>query len=444
MAMVACTVLLTYSRGGLAALAVAVAVAAALLPGGGRAAAAALAGAAGAALPAAHALTHPAMSTDAVAVALREDAGLGFGWRLLAGVALAAALAHALPGLAARAGLDRPRRARAAALACAGLAALGAVAFVAAPQGREWLGDRWAEARGDQDGAIANDPERVLSTAGNQRADWWGQAWRGFTDSPVIGQGAGGFRLVHLRERTEPRDRLITTEPHDVVLRTLSGTGLVGFALLAALAGAVALALRRALADRSARAGLAAPAAVLAAFALQSAIDWSWAIPALAVPAFAAAGVVLAAGAPGGDPRAGRRPGPMATALMAGAGLLLAVSALMPWWSTSLADRADAALADGRPARAVELAEAAHARNPLSLDPLHVKAAALTAMGDDARALGTYRQMTRVQPDNPLAWRLLARVYRDDPRARAAWERVRALSPLDRDAAAHLDGARAP
>ncbi len=62
-------------------------------------------------------------------------------------------------------------------------------------------------------------------------------------------------------------------------------------------------------------ADIGVPFAILAAFTLQASVDWSWEIPALTVPAFAAAGVVLAAAAPGdragrpARPRAARRPG---------------------------------------------------------------------------------------------------------------------------------------
>ena len=55
----------------------------------------------------------------------------------------------------------------------------------------------------------------------------------------MIGQGAGGFPLVHLEERRASDNALNTRESHGVVLRVLSGLGLVGLAMLLALIAAV-------------------------------------------------------------------------------------------------------------------------------------------------------------------------------------------------------------
>jgi len=116
---------------------------------------------------------------------------------------------------------------------------------------------------------------------------------------------------------------------------------------------------------------------------------------------FAAAGVLLAAGRPGRIV-ASRRPGGPAVAALGVAVVITMGSALMPWWSVRLTDRADAALAAGDPATALQRADAAATRNPLALGPLRMRAAALSALGDRARALGTVIRMTEVQPGNPL------------------------------------------
>lgn len=438
LAAVGVVVLLTYSRGGIMAGALACAVALAVLPHRGRGLAALAAGAAGAALPAAYGLTAPELTTDQLPVAVRESAGLQFGWRLVVGLAVGAALAWVLPRAAARVGLEGRRARRAGVIALTVLVVGCLVAAVGTGAGRDWVGDRWTEVRGEGGDAVANDPGRIVNASGNQRAAWWGQAWRGFLDAPLTGQGAGGFRLVHLQERRIDNDRLLTVEPHDLVLRTASGLGLVGVLLLAALIAGVVWAVLRAMVDDP-RPELALPLALLAAFALQSCIDWTWAVPALTIPAFAAGGVVLAAAAPG-VARGARRPGGPAAAGIAALALVAAVSALLPWWSVRLTDQASAALADGRPRLALQKAEEAQARNPLALDPLRMKAAAYTALGRPARAYGAYIEMTRVQPDNPAAWRALARFLGNDPRAVGAWREVLRLDPRDGDAAAEIGG----
>jgi len=432
MALVVTTVLLTYSRGGLLSLLMAVGVTIAFLPGRRDGAAAAAGGALGALLPAAYALTEPLLSTDQVPTALREGAGAQLGWRLAVGVAVGAVLA---PGLARLVGRIPPARRNRLALALLAVALVAAVGTFAGSDGaRGWAGDRASEFRGEGGDAVANDPGRLVSASGNQRKGWWGEAWRAWKDAPVLGQGAGGFALVHLRHRTNGDDALNTREPHDITLRTLSGTGAVGLALLLALVVAVAWGALRA-ADRHPGPAIGLPLAVVAAFALQAAVDWSWAIPALTIPALGAAGVVLAAAAPGPpDPRR-VRPSPLAVGVLAAAAAILVVSAAMPWWSARAVREGREALADGRPGDAIALARDARGANPLTIAPLILMAQAHTDQGDVRRALGAYRAATRAQPDNPRSWRALAIFLGADPQAAAVWRRVHRLDPQDPEAA---------
>jgi hypothetical protein len=426
---------LTYSRGGVLAAAMAVAVTLALLPRRGPALAALVAGAAGAAWPTAYGLTDPLLSSDAIPVDLREGAGTGLGWRLAVGVALAAALAPALVWAGARLGLGDPGRPRLIAIGALVVLCVAVVAGTAAsPQGRDWADGRVAELRGEGGDAVANDPGRLVSTAGNQRKAWWGEAWRGFEDAPLLGQGAGGFALVHLQERRTGDATLATREPHDTALRFLSGTGVVGLALFAALLGAVVWGVLRA-APLGVAPEIALPLAVLAAFALEAAIDWVWAVPALTIPALGAAGVVLAAAAPGRAPAAAARPGGLAAAALAGAAALAVASAVLPWWSARAAGQAQDALARRDPEAALERAADARALNPLSLEPLLTRGEAFTDLGRPARALGAYRAAVDLQPDNPESWRALAIFLGDGPEARRAWSEVHRLDPQDPEAA---------
>lgn len=440
------TVLLTYSRGGLLALAMACAVTTAFLPRRGDALAALTAGVAGAAWPAAYALRDPLLSADGIAAEARAPAGAGLGWRLALGLVIAAAAGPFLARLAARLGADRRRLRRAAAGAAAGACLIAAVAAAASPGARDWAGDRVREFRGEGGDAVANDPGRIVSAAGNQRAGWWGEAWRGFADAPVAGHGAGGFRLVHLRERRVADDALNTNEPHQVLLRFLSGTGLVGAALFAALVAALLWATVRTVERGRAGPALGMPLAVMAAFALQAAVDWSWAIPALTVPALGAGGVVLAAAA-GAAPASARRPRPAVAALLAALAVAAAASAAMPWWSAAEVRAGREDLAAGRVAEAAERAEAARGRNPLALAPLRLLGDAAADAGDLGRALGAYEEMTRVQPDNPASWRALAALAEllgDRGRAASAWREVVRLDPLDPRARAGAASSDAP
>jgi hypothetical protein len=433
LALVIATVLLTYSRGGVLALAMAGGVTVAFLARRTPALTALLAGAIGAAWPVAYALSDPLLNADRVPVDLREGAGAGLGWRLAVGVALAAALAPGLEWGAARIGLERARP-RAVLLVSVAVLLVAVGAAAATPSARDWAGDRVSEFRGEGGDAVANDPGRLVNTSGNQRKAWWGEAWRGFREAPVLGQGAGGFALVHLKERRTGDDALDTREPHDVAMRFLSGLGIPGLALLAVLVGSVAWAVVRAVA-RSTGPEIGLPLAILSAFALQASVDWSWAIPALTVPAFAAAGIVLAGAS--AVPDRPRRPGPVAAGALAALAVAAVASAALPWWSArAVADGRDA-LADGRPDDALDLARWAEATNPLALEPLLLRAAARSDLQppEPARALGTYERATRLQPDNPASWRALAIFLGEDARAVAAWRQVRRLDPEDPEAA---------
>ena len=195
------TVLLTYSRGGILAMAMAGAVTIAFLPRRTPALAALGVALACAAFPTAYALTDPLLRGDQIPTALREGAGRSLGWRIAASLVIAALLAPVLARAAGRLRIDRRRGRRILAIGSLGCILVVAGGFAASHTARGWAGDRVAEFRGEGGDAVSNDPGRLVNTAGNQRKGWWGEAWRGFRDAPVLGQGAGGFALVHLRER---------------------------------------------------------------------------------------------------------------------------------------------------------------------------------------------------------------------------------------------------
>ena len=427
------TVLLTYSRGGLVSLIAAVVVTVAFLPRRWHAMTALAVGGICALPAAADGFTDPLLSSDQVPTGLRESAGLGLGWRLAVGIAAAAVLTPLVLRLArGRVSARDGRRAVAVLVVACALVAVGTLATSSSARG--WVGDRASEFRGEGGDAVANDPGRLVNTSGNQRRAWWGEAWRGFEASPVIGEGAGGFPLVHLKERRAGDNALNTREAHGVVLSVLSGLGIVGLALLAALIAAIVWGVLRAT-DIRRDPDIGLPLAVLAAFILQAAVNWSWSIPALTVPTLAAAGVVLATAAPGGIvPRP--RPSALAAGALGAAVAVAMISATLPWWSGHLAAQGEDALADGRPRAAIDDARAAHSANPLSIGPILLLGQAYDDLGDRRRALGALEEATRVQPDNPAAWRALA-IYIGGrgPASAAAWREVHRLDPQDPEAA---------
>jgi hypothetical protein len=135
--------------------------------------------------------------------------------------------------------------------------------------------------------------QRLASVQSNRYA-YWKVAVATFADHPLRGQGSGSFRAIWLRER-DFRESI--RDAHSLYLETAAELGLGGLLALALLIAGCAVA--------AVRAGPALPgaAAALAAFALHAGIDWDWEIPALTLVGLALAARLIAAGEPGGrDP----------------------------------------------------------------------------------------------------------------------------------------------
>jgi O-antigen ligase len=132
-----------------------------------------------------------------------------------------------------------------------------------------------------------------FSSVGSNRYEYWKVALKVAADHPVAGVGTSGFAVEWLRRRPIAD---AAHDAHSLELETLAELGLVGFALLCALLTAVALCARRVHARDP---GLAAgPIAGLALWALHSAIDWDWEMPALTLVAVVLAGTLVARAAP--------------------------------------------------------------------------------------------------------------------------------------------------
>jgi hypothetical protein len=422
------TLVLTYSRGGLLALILVLVIVIGLMPGRVRQVSALIGGLAGALLPAWYGLSTDALTDDALIAADRSDAGLGLLWRVVAALIIAAAVAWAAQKLLG--GRLTRRRVGTAALAVLvmGVAVAGGYALAKPRDVGNWISARSAEIAGASPG-LANTPGRLGSLDTNQRISWWKEAGRSVQESPVIGEGAGSFPLVHLRERATGEDRLNVRQPHNLLMEIFSGLGVVGLALLACLIGGIAWAAVRAWQDRASPT-TALPLAVVAAFLLQSQLDWTWTVPALTVVAMAAGGVIIAAAAPGPAPPGRALP----RAAVGGAWAVVPVlmlSALLPWWSQEKVSSGNRAISAGQPAVAEARAAEASDLNPLAIQPWLLRARAAALMDNPVGLRDAARRATEVQPDNPAGWSLLAIAYGDTPAGAAAWRRVLVLNPQD-------------
>jgi hypothetical protein len=244
-----------------------------------RAAAGALAGGLAAAAASAAFPGFASLEGD-LAARTAEGAAMGGILLLLAAAAALATLAAVRReegGLLSTADLPRPVRPAVVAGVAVALTAAGLVVTT--------LGER-----GDAAELNERRAGERLTTVSSRRYDYWRVGWDAFASEPARGVGAGGFRVVWLRERPV-RDN--TLEAHSLELETAVELGIVGLVLLGVFLGGVVAASRRALRTRPVAA--AGPVAAGTVWMLHSAVDWDWQVPAVTLPAILLAGALVAA-----------------------------------------------------------------------------------------------------------------------------------------------------
>ncbi|MGX6450242.1 O-antigen ligase family protein, partial [Patulibacter sp. S7RM1-6] len=177
-----------------------------------------------------------------------------------------------------------------ATLLVAAVAAVVVVAAVGNPVA--WTRDRVGDALHGGYADVPASGSRLTGSLGSNRGDMYRVAWRTFRAHPLTGVGAEDFGPAYLRGR---RSDEAPRYAHSFPLGVLAGLGAVGAALWLLVLGLPAvLAHRRRRRMRPAtRAGMAAALTGAVAWALQAAVDWTWAFPAVTVPAL----VLLAAAA---------------------------------------------------------------------------------------------------------------------------------------------------
>jgi O-antigen ligase len=400
--------LLTYSRGGIAAAAIAVLVWLAISPTRARSVASVAVAVPPALLAAGWAFTRSGLVDDLQPYEARFRAGWQFGVVFLVGCLVVFALYLALaPRLETRL---RPFVSgdwmRMAALVAAGLILIGGVAAVVVEHGAR---------EGPQ---VTQAPSRIGSLDANNRLAWWRMSARSFRNHPFGGTGAGSFQLVNLRER---RSSLTTTEPHNVPLQFLGETGILGFAFLAIAVVAGVLAVRESLRRLPAPEHPAAAALVagMAAYVVHSLADKDWDYIAVGAPFFVGLGIVVASGLEAGV-RNRRRLWPALGAVLVVWAALYSLAA--PYFAARAVDRAYAEIGTNE---AIEQAKRAHSLNPLALDPLFAGASANDVLGFQVSAKGLLDEAVALQPDNPEPW------YR---RADFEFNVIKTYGPAYRDA----------
>lgn len=444
------TLMLAYSRGALAALAIGVLLWFCIVPLRLRGAAVGLLGALGAGGVVAWDFSQAALSQENVALNARTLAGHQLGAALVA-MLVALTLAGVAIGFrtARRAPANRTRRRAGATLV--GLLVLlvlaGGAALAHSHRGLFGSISHDVSSLTNPNAPVPSNTPARLTAAGSVRARYWKEALEVFQAHPALGAGAEGYATARLRYRTET---LEVRHAHGFIVQTLADLGLVGIVLSLALFGAWLAAAGRAthpfgrrwrqwsweryaLPYDPERIGMLSMLAIVVVFGVHSFVDWTWYVPGDACVALLCAGWLAGRGAledPYTDPadqrtivrwettparRSMRLPslqeiGPV-RALLAGAVLVAIVLAVWVQWepqrSVDASERALALVEAHQTQAALSEAQNAVNRDPLSAEALFHLAAVQQSAGQDAKARQTLVGSVHSQPSNPQTWQTL-------------------------------------
>lgn len=287
----ATTIYFTFSRGGVVAAVIALAVY--LLVARPRGALTALiAAAAPTALALSSAYGADLLASDNPTVGGAISQGHEVGWALTAAIAGAIALRAALlvldRRLAAVAVRRFDRRTKAIA-ACTLVAVAAGGALIAGAPG--WV-DRELDSFTDEPpGTPQTDARQRFSRVdSNGRFEYWEVSLDQFSDNQLLGGGADTFTLAWEQQRPFPGDVL---NSHSLYLETLGELGLVGAVLLGTALGALLVGIATRLRGDQ-RPIYAVLLSAGLAWGLHAVVDWDWDLPVVTIWLFALGGAALA------------------------------------------------------------------------------------------------------------------------------------------------------
>ena len=308
------------------------------------------------------------------------------------------------------------------------VAVAGATVFVSAVGDPvDWVGQRIDEIReGGSPGASG--VSRFSLNASSNRYDLWRVAVDDFTEDPLLGDGAGGFRYTYTQKREVSHQD--ARDAHSVELELLAELGLPGLTLLIVLLVAGTAAVTRARRLGPSAAGLGAITVASGTYWLaHSSIDWFWPYPALTAPVMMMLGAACAPAALALHPASKRSWRPW----LIGSLVILALSAVPPFLSERYVNNAYSGWRDDI-GRAYDDLGRAQSLNPLSDGPLLAEGAIARAVGDRTRALSAFRKAAAKRPEEWAAHYLIAALEADSdlPVARNEITVALRLNPLSK------------
>jgi O-antigen ligase len=318
------------------------------------------------------------------------------------------------------------------------LIALGVVVLVGlvvaiAAGGPGKLSNAWDNFKQPEVGAGTN-TDRLSSSSGESRYQFWSSAWREFEDKPLTGTGSGTFELWWTRDGDTPD---IVNNAHSLYLETLGELGFVGAALLigfllTVLIGGALAAVR---AGELRAPPLSAAVAGFVAFCFTGIFDWMWQVPVVPVAALllAAAVVTHAVGSRSGRSVRGPAPFPPLARVGVVAGSLVVVVAIaIALASTALLRQSQDEAQVNDFSAALEDARSAQNVLPDAAGPRLQEALILETEGELAPAAEAARAAIDREPNNWRLWMVLSRIEAqlgDADAAVRSYEKARSLNP---------------
>jgi tetratricopeptide (TPR) repeat protein len=288
--------------------------------------------------------------------------------------------------------------------------ALIAIAAAIAVGGRAWHQFSSSDIR-----PPSSPEEHFAQLSGSGRDEFWRVALDAFDEKPLLGHGAGTYRLSwHLLRH----DSVSNLDAHSLYLQAFAELGVVGGLLVLALIGAllwIGVAAWRGARGRS-RELCAALLGVSLAFAIGSAIDWFWQIAVLGAVFFLATGVLAAARCAqlarlrvGTNGQEERRPYALAIGGLALA-WISALALIGPLLVDREIDASNSAAAGGNLAGAVSHADVARSIEPWAPAPYKQLGLLAEAEGNLPAAIGRLDQAIEREKESWLLYYLRARV----------------------------------
>jgi hypothetical protein len=417
------TLVLAYSRGAVLAAVIGLGCWFVLVPVRLRGALLLALGAVGGAIATGWALAHHAISHNGATLAVRTAQGHEFGLVLLVVVILST-----LAGWIATRAMDRTvlqtltrRRIGTALVILVALVPVAAIAGAAASS-RGLTGQVshvWSTLTSTTINPSVSNSAARLGALSNSRGLYWSEGLKVGEHSLLAGAGAGGFDTARTRYTTNSEE---VAHAHSYVIETFADFGLIGVALSLALLIVWGAAVRRTLSPTQAdsahaaeRTGLITMLAVVVIYGVSSAVDWTWFIPGVTVPALVCAGWLAARGPLSeAQPKAAAgttqrlRLGRIATAIaVVAAALIAGWFVWQPQHSSDQVSAAITALIRGDAPAALAAAHGAADSDPVSVDPLWWLSTIYSRLGNQAASRAELVKATQLQPSNAQTWQQL-------------------------------------